>query len=88
MAFSLPGDITWAETEYGMVLLDEVRGRYWNLNPTGVTVLRTLLEKGDVNDAAEALVRDYAVDRATAGHDAGELLAVLCSAGLLRETGR
>ncbi|MGW2185548.1 lasso peptide biosynthesis PqqD family chaperone [Streptomyces sp. NPDC001719] len=85
MSFTLAGHITWTRTEYGMVLLDEAKGAYWNLNPTGVTVLQVLLDSGDLDVAATALAQEHAVDMDTARADADELLSALRSAGLVLE---
>ncbi len=74
-----------AEVEYGTALLDEERGEYWNLNPTGALILETLLAGGTVDEAARALVDEYAVDLGSAARDVEELLDELCSAGLVEQ---
>ena len=46
MTMRLRDGVSSAETDYGIMLLDEDSGRYWNLNPTAALVLRTLLDGG------------------------------------------
>ena len=55
MTFALAPHVTATPTELGMVLLDERTGRYWQLNDTGATVLRCLLDGGSVESAVTAL---------------------------------
>jgi Coenzyme PQQ synthesis protein D (PqqD) len=81
----LRGGVSTADTDYGIALLDEDSGEYWNLNPTGALVLRTLLEGGTSTDAAQALVQSYDVDTDTASTDVQDLLGGLRSAGLVAQ---
>ena len=46
MMLQLRDGVSAADTEYGMALLDEDSGQYWNLNPTAALALRTLLGAG------------------------------------------
>jgi hypothetical protein len=85
MALKLRDGVSTADTDYGIALLDEDSGEYWNLNPTGALVLRTLLEGGTSTDAAQALVESYDVDADTAGLDVQDLLGGLRSAGLVAQ---
>ncbi|RLV01286.1 PqqD family protein [Streptomyces griseocarneus] len=59
MTLALRHDITATDTDDGMVLLDEITGRYWVLNRTGALVLRTLLDGATVHDAARGLGEKY-----------------------------
>ena len=77
--------VSTADTEYGVVLLDENSGDYWNLNPTGALVLRTLLDGGSTAEAVHHLTEQYAVDPQSARQDVDDLLGGLRSAGLVRE---
>ena len=45
MILRLRDDVSTADTDDGMILLDERAGRYWQLNRTGALVL-TLLRDG------------------------------------------
>lgn len=79
----LRDDVSVADTDYGQVLLDERTGRYWQLNPTGVVVVRTLLDGADENTAVATLTAAYEVDEAQARQDVSALVAGLRTAGLV-----
>lgn len=85
MALKLRDGVSTADTDYGIALLDEDSGEYWNLNPTGALVLRTLLEGGTPADAVHALAGHYDTDADTAGRDVQDLLGGLHSAGLVAQ---
>ena len=85
MTLKLRDGVSAAETDYGTTLLDEDSGQYWNLNPTGVLVLRTLLEGGTPAQAVQELTAQYAVDAETASRDVEDLVGGLHSAGLVEE---
>jgi PqqD family protein of HPr-rel-A system len=85
MMVKLRDGVSTADTEYGVVLLDEDSGEYWNLNPTGVLVLRTLLDGGSTAEAVHHLTEQYAVDPESARQDVDDLLGGLRSAGLVQE---
>ncbi|MDL9949028.1 lasso peptide biosynthesis PqqD family chaperone [Gordonia sp. ABSL11-1] len=78
-------DISSTETEYGTVLLDKKSGKYWNLNPTGTLIWQSILGSGDLNDAVNALVDTYDVDRTTASRDAQSVIDGLVDAGIIVE---
>jgi hypothetical protein len=82
MTLKLRDGVSTADTDYGIALLDEDSGEYWNLNPTGALVLQTLLEGGSSTDAVQALVERYDVDADSASRDVQDLLGGLHSAGL------
>jgi DNA-binding MarR family transcriptional regulator len=86
MTFKLRDGVSTAETDYGVMLLDEDSGQYWNLNPTAALALRTLLDGGTTAEAVRELTEQYAVDAATAGQDVEELLDSLSSAGLVEQS--
>lgn len=81
--YCLAADVSSVETGYGLVLLDAGRGEYYNLNPSGTLVLRSILRSGTVADAASGLMSEYAVDQATAERDARNIVADLVAARLL-----
>jgi len=85
MTLKLRDGVSTADTDYGIALLDEDSGEYWNLNPTGALVLRTLLEGGTSTEAVQALIERYDVDTDSASRDVQDLLGELCSAGLVAQ---
>jgi len=87
VSVKLRDHLTVTDTEYGVVLLDEAHGEYWNLNPTGAVILRAVLEGGTPDDAARALTEEFDVESEAARTDVGELLGQLKSAGLLESAG-
>jgi hypothetical protein len=62
--------------------LDERGGSYWELNPTGTLVVRTLLDGGEEADAVAALVREFDIDRAQALPDVETFVRELRESGL------
>jgi hypothetical protein len=85
MTLKLRDGVSTANTDYGVMLLDEDSGQYWNLNPTAAVVLRTLLDGGSPQQAVQELTSQYSVDAGTASRDVQDLVAELHSAGLARE---
>jgi hypothetical protein len=85
MMLTLRDGVSAADTDYGMALLDENSGQYWNLNPTAALALRTLLDGGSTAQAVQELTEEYAVDVDTANRDVEDLLGELYSAGLVIE---
>ena len=88
MTLKLRPGVSTAETDYGTTLLDEASGDYWNLNPTGTLVLRTLLDGGTPEQAAAALVAAYDVSEPAAREDVSDLIGGLRSAKLLQDDSR
>ncbi|MER6306850.1 lasso peptide biosynthesis PqqD family chaperone [Streptomyces sp. NPDC001739] len=82
MALRFGADVSTAETDYGTVLLDERSGDYWELNPTGTLVIRALLDGGEEEDAVDALVARFDIDRAQAAQDVAALVQELRASGL------
>ena len=85
MTLQLRDGVSAADTDYGIALLDEDSGQYWNLNPTAALALRTLLDGGTTAQAVQELTEQYAVDAETASQDVEDLLGALRSAGLVKE---
>jgi hypothetical protein len=83
MALILRPGVSTTDTDYGTALLDENSGEYFTLNPSGTLVLTTLLEGGTPEDAAGALIAEYAVDAETASRDVADLLDGLRSTRLV-----
>jgi hypothetical protein len=85
MTLKLRDGVSSADTDYGVMLLDEGSGQYWNLNPTAALVLRTLVDGGTPAQAVQQLTEQYAVDADTANRDVQDLVDGLHSAGLVQE---
>jgi hypothetical protein len=85
MTLKLRDGVSIADTDYGMALLDEDSGQYWNLNPTAALALRMLLDGGTTAKAVQELTEQYAVDPDTANKDVEDLVGELQSAGLVTE---
>jgi hypothetical protein len=85
MTLKLRDGVSTADTDYGMALLDEDSGQYWNLNPTAALALRTLLDGGTPAQAVQELTKQYSVDAETASQDVEDLVGELHSAGLVKE---
>ncbi|MGH3815477.1 MAG: lasso peptide biosynthesis PqqD family chaperone [Pseudonocardiaceae bacterium] len=83
MTLQLRADVSTADTDDGLVLLDERAGRYWQLNPTGALVLRLLLDGTSPQEVAQILADRHAVSTAQAAADVAALLARLHTAGLV-----
>jgi hypothetical protein len=83
MTFKLRHGVSTAETDYGVMLLDEDSGQYWNLNPTGALILRALLDGGTPAQAAQQLTGAYEVTLDTANSDVEDLVSEFRSAGLV-----
>jgi hypothetical protein len=85
VTLKLRDGVSAADTDYGIALLDEDSGQYWNLNPTGALTLRTLLEGGTPEQAVQALIEQYAIDADTASQDVQDLMSELQTAGLVEQ---
>jgi hypothetical protein len=83
MTLRFGADVSTAQTDYGTVLLDQRSGDYWELNPTGALVVRTLMEGGDEEAAVAALVARFDIGRAQAARDVDALVRELRGAGLV-----
>ncbi|MEU5186599.1 lasso peptide biosynthesis PqqD family chaperone [Streptomyces klenkii] len=59
MSLALRHNVCATDTEDGMVLLDEVTGRYWQLNGTAALILRALLGGAAPPDTAGRLREAY-----------------------------
>ncbi len=83
MTVQLRADVSTADTDDGVVLLDERAGRYWQLNPTGGLVLRLLLDGVTPHQEAQTLADRHPVSTEQAAADVTALLERLHTAGLL-----
>ena len=83
MTLQLRADVSTADTDDGVVLLDERAGRYWQLNPTGALVLRLLLDGTAPHEVAQTLADRHPVSTEQAAADVAALLERLHTAGLV-----
>ncbi|MEW9552270.1 lasso peptide biosynthesis PqqD family chaperone [Nonomuraea sp. NPDC050783] len=83
MSLRLRPDVSTAETDYGVVLLDERSGDFWQLNPSGALAMRRLRDGDTVEQAAAALAEEFEVGRDEALEDVLTLLEQLRAAGLV-----
>jgi Coenzyme PQQ synthesis protein D (PqqD) len=81
--YSLAPNVSTADTDYGTVLLDEERGKYWNLNPSGSLILKAILRDGDPANAVSAVLSEFDADAGQVETDAEQLVTALVSAGIL-----
>ncbi|MBT2443913.1 lasso peptide biosynthesis PqqD family chaperone [Streptomyces sp. ISL-36] len=82
MALRFGANVSTADTDYGTVLLDERAGEYWELNPSGSLVVKTLMAGGDEADAVAALADEFEIDLAQASRDVEALVQQLRTSGL------
>ena len=85
VTYILNPQVSLAETDDGAVLLHERTGRYWQLNTTGFSVLRSLTSGQTREQAAQTLASQRAISATRARNDIAALLVSLSSADLLRE---
>jgi coenzyme PQQ synthesis protein D (PqqD) len=85
MTLQLRADVSTADTEDGMILLDERTGHYWQLNLTGALVFRLLLDGAALQQVAQTLADRHPVSTEQAAADVAALLERLHSAGLVAD---
>jgi hypothetical protein len=73
--------VSFTQTRYGGVLLDEKEGVFWRLNPTAATVISAITSGAEPVTAVAAAFDVTTGDAAT---DIDELIAEMRSAGLFR----
>ncbi|MFD9904084.1 lasso peptide biosynthesis PqqD family chaperone [Streptomyces sp. NPDC059063] len=83
MTLALKPDVTATDTEDGLVLLDQRSGRYWQLNRSGATTLRLLLDGHTPQETAAHLTRHHPEAAGRALTDVTTLLAALDRARLV-----
>lgn len=83
MGIALAPHVNLTETDEGAVVLDERRGRYWQLNQTGTYVLRRLLDERDVDAVATSLRDRYPDTPDDVTADVHRLVDALRDAGLV-----
>jgi hypothetical protein len=79
MLLRLRPDIATTDTDDGVVLLDKRTGRYWQLNPTGATVLHALLAGHDPDHIAHDMAARYRINLEQVQHDVTALTSGRCA---------
>jgi hypothetical protein len=80
--FRLRPEISVAQTDYGMVLLDGRSGEYWQLNDTAALIVQRLLDGHSPADVAQFLTSEYEVERTDAERDIAALVTSLKENGM------
>ena len=88
MTVQLRADVSTADTDDGVILLDERAGRYWQLNSSGAVVLRLLLDGAAHHQIAQTLADRHPVHIEQAAADISALLERLHTAGLVTDHGK
>ncbi|MFD8826505.1 lasso peptide biosynthesis PqqD family chaperone [Streptomyces sp. NPDC059605] len=73
------------DTDYGAVLLDSKSGQYWQLNPTGAVIVRTLLDGGGPDEAIRRITAHFEVETERAATDVHALIDAMRSAGVVEK---
>jgi hypothetical protein len=83
MTLRLRADVSMVDDAGSAVLLDERTGRYFQLNSTGATIVRSLLRGDSVEDTARQLAERYPVAAEQALADVVGVLDQLADARLV-----
>jgi len=83
MKLSLARDVTLTVIDSGAVVLDGRRGRYWQLNESGSSILRRLLDGEDPTTAAAGLAAAAPVSDVQARQDVLNLIDALSASKLV-----
>ncbi|MFJ6053692.1 lasso peptide biosynthesis PqqD family chaperone [Streptomyces sp. NPDC092307] len=83
MNMRLRADISTADTDDGMVLLDERDGRYWQLNHSGTKIMKLLLSGHANHDVITSLVAEYHISHDRAEDDVTSFVRHLQNARLV-----
>ncbi|MFF9572040.1 lasso peptide biosynthesis PqqD family chaperone [Streptomyces sp. NPDC014685] len=83
MSMTLGKHVSASDVEAGMVLLDERKGRYFKVNPSGALILHALLDGSEPADVIKMIVERYEVSQERAAADVDALTAELSGNGLV-----
>ncbi|MFF7560607.1 lasso peptide biosynthesis PqqD family chaperone [Streptomyces pseudovenezuelae] len=83
MTYTLEPEVIATDVEDGVVLLDQRTGRYFQLNRSGATTLRLLLDGNSPDRAAETLAAGRSEAAGRARTDVRALLESLLKAKLV-----
>lgn len=85
MVLQLEPYVSSSDTEGGAVLLDELTGRYWQLNGSGALVLQAMLDGATERTATELLISRYQVTDDQAAEDVATLIKSLREARVVKQ---
>jgi hypothetical protein len=85
MVLELEPYVSSSDTEGGIVLLDELTGRYWQLNGSGAFVLQAMLDGATESTATELLISRYQVTEDQAAEDVATLIKSLREARVVKQ---
>jgi hypothetical protein len=85
MVLELEPYVSSSDSEDGIVLLDELIGRYWRLNRSGALVLQALLDGATERTVVEQLTSRYQVTGDQAAEDMTTLIKSLREARLVKQ---
>jgi hypothetical protein len=80
-------NVVFRELDGEAVLLNLDAGVYYGLDAVGTTMWHRLAQDGSLRRAAEAMLREFDVDRATVERDLLRLVNELCDQGLTVASG-
>ncbi|MBO9531432.1 MAG: PqqD family protein [Solirubrobacteraceae bacterium] len=78
-------DVSFREIDGEIIVLDERTWRYLHLNGSGAVLWARLMEGGDAESLAAALITEYGIDQELADRDAAAFLADLLERELIVE---
>lgn len=84
MTLRMHEHVSLVRTEYGAVLLDERKGQYFQLNPTGCLVAQGVIDHSSPESIAASLAQEYDVSEEQARKDVTILIGRLREAGLVQ----
>lgn len=87
MTIQLSADVSWCQADDAMILLHARTGRYWQLNETGSSILRSLLEGRPTTEIAASLASTTTADAVEIATDVDRLVAQLRRARLVENDG-
>lgn len=76
--------VTWQEIDGELVVLDLERSVYLTTNASGALLTKLLVDERTLDELADALVAEFAIDRTDAARDAQAFVDELASHQLLR----
>ena len=83
MTHAIPDGVLTAQLEGEAVLLDLQTKRYYRLNATAARIWQGVADRLEPGQIVDALMQEFAVERATAQSETERTLDDLCARGLL-----